>query len=243
MVGWRDYFKYDVISEARYMLVSIVEQNDYEIEACINGEYKVRALMFYKTPYMLSCSCGKYSHCAHEAAFYLYLERNLDFFKINSNDIPDLIDAANFEDIKCFLMDSMKHIPRLKKNFLEIFGQGIDERYYNIKLNSILESAYKVEQRYYYDYDLDGIYDDLVDFLKTDVVNVLKIGEYNFASELLCQIGEVLMLESSLDYESWDNLVEIFFEFSTPLKVSLHVNGVNHKRLSQIEEYFDKILY
>ena len=53
MVGWRDYFKYDVISEARYMLVSIVEQNDYEIEACINGEYKVRALMFYKTPYML----------------------------------------------------------------------------------------------------------------------------------------------------------------------------------------------
>lgn len=243
MGGWRDNFNTKQISEARKLDVKIIKSNKYEVVAKVDGDYVVETLLFYKSPYLLNCSCAKAQDCIHEAAMYLYFEKRLGMLKADNEEMSHILDKTRPEKLKKFMLNVMEKNEDIKTDFLELFGRDFDWMYYKFKLDGIFMDGYKYEVRTEDDYDLDKMRDDLIDFFKTDIVSVLHAGEINFASELMCKIGEILMLESALNYEAWDDIVAVFLEFSTPLKVSLEVYGINHDKLLEIEEYIDKILY
>ena len=72
---------------------------------------------------------------------------------------------------------------------------------------------------------MDLIENSLEDFLIYDISDILSAGEYDLACRLLSRIADVLNDEVASTYDSWDNLVDEFFEQVDVLSASIHLDA------------------
>lgn len=244
LIGWRNGFDYEMLLKAKNMYVEIISQNETEIIVEVAGRYDVSVLLFHGTPYIMKCNCDSMGNCIHEAAAYMFFEKNLDLFEnVSSKEIPSILQTATREELIDFLINESKSNQSLKYSISQVFGRNMDELRYSRKLKNIINEGRDFNSELEVIYDLDLIKDSIIVFFNHDLIRILRYGRYEFASELLCMVGDILMLEESLNYESWNDLAEAFVEFSTPLKVSLMICGLGKSNLIKVEEYINNILY
>ena len=237
MAGWRSYFKDDTLKKACNFNVEILNINDVEIKALVDDKYTVSTMLMFECPGIMNCNCSEKYQCVHEAALYLYLENHKDLLKNNHREIEDIITTIGDKKLKKFILKEIKSNNQLKDNFLNAFGNSVDFEYYKNKLSDIFEHGKGRDFDLHGIYDLDVIVNDLIDFIFEDIGNILNSGDHEFAYELLCPIGDLLIKDIYLSYNVWYDVAEEFMRVCSPLIFSLYLSEEKLTKLDSYENY------
>lgn len=152
MKGWELSFEEKSLDDAEMCEVEILHVEEDEIIAKVD-DFDVVVPIVFHSPYHVFCSCKSKYPCKHEAALIYYIEKHLELLKSSQSE-DDLISSIDENQLRDFLKNEMKQNPKLKKAFLDKFGQEsvIDKQYYIDKLDRVFRSG---EDRSFVDF---GIY-------------------------------------------------------------------------------------
>ena len=144
-----------------------------------------------------------------------------------------LISSIDENQLRDFLKDEMKQNPKLKKAFLDKFGQEdvIDKEYYIEKLDQVFCSG---EDRSFVDfgiYNIDMMEYALSEFMDNELPKILEMREHSFASSLVEKIAEVLGDDLAVNHDSWYDLAEDFMEYVYILEDSIYLTSDERKSL------------
>ena len=152
---------------------------------------------------------------------------------LNCQSEEDLISSIDENQLRDFLKDEMKQNPKLKKAFLDKFGQEdvIDKEYYIEKLDQVFRSG---EDRSFVDfgiYNIDMMEYALSEFMDNELPKILEMREHSFASSLVEKIAEVLGDDLAVNHDSWYDLAEDFMEYVYILEDSIYLTSDERKSL------------
>ena len=173
--------------------------------------YEVTTYISFQTTTQMSCRCDKNYSCEHEVAVRYYAEKHPEIFKKDEKVNINLIDS---EKLKNFIENEMEENPDFKRRFLEEFSKNpeIDRKKYYNHLYEIFE--YGKDKNY----DIAGVYNidimehALISFMNDEIVELLNIGEHDFACELLTEIAIILNDDLAMSYDSWYDVAEELVE-------------------------------
>ena len=232
MKAWEKMYDEDVLAQAMNIAedVKIVENDGVQIIAEIES-FKVTTYIQYNGPTHASCNCPKKGSCKHEAALIYYLINHPEIY-VQEMDLNEVMELVDEKSVKEFLLNEMESNEELKKRFLNEFQDSpIDKKHYEDKLTKVFKTGKGRDFKHHGIYDLDLMEDSLEDFLFHDIPEVLSAGEYDFACHLMCMIADVLNDEVASTYDSWDNLVDRFYENVHVLSTSIYLDYDKFKDL------------
>ena len=156
-----------------------------------------------------------------------------DFSHIEGRCIEEPLPWDYSAVIHTYLKDEMKQNPKLKKDFLDKFGQEdvIDKEYYIEKLDQVFRSG---EDRSFVDfgiYNIDMMEYALSEFMDNELPKILEMREHSFASSLVEKIAEVLGDDLAVNHDSWYDLAEDFMEYVYILEDSIYLTSDERKSL------------
>ena len=120
--------------------------------------------------------------------------------------------------------------------------KDIDKNFYLKKLSNIFSHGKEKDFELHGFYNFDLIASDLENFLNNDVANIINAKDYEFASELLCKIGDVLIKDVYLSFHSWYNVAQEFMSFCDPLTFSFYISDENLDKLISFEDYISNFI-
>jgi len=218
--------------------LSIKSNDGVQITAQVEG-YEVETFIQYAGPSYSSCTCPSQYPCRHEAALTYYLINHPEACR-KSPGVDEILNMANHDDLKDFLMNEFGTNPDLRERFIERFsGNPIDRDYYTSKLNEVLRNGEGRDFQYHGFHDLDMMRDDLYDFILTDISNVLSAKDHDFACGLLIRIAKLLNDEVISTFDSWDGLADRFMEQVDALSFSLYLDA---EKLDELYANIDHIM-
>ena len=225
MKAWEMMYDKDVLAEAMKLSedVKIAENDGVQIIAEIES-FKVTTYIQYNSPTHASCNCPKKGSCKHEAALIYYLINHLEIY-VQEMDLNEMVKLADENLLKKFLLTELESD---KEQFQD---SPIDKKHYENKLSKVFRTGKGRDFKHHGIYDLDLMEDSLEDFLFHDIPEVLSAGEYDFACHLMCMIADVLNDEVASTYDSWDNLVDRFYENVHVLSTSIYLDYDKFKDL------------
>lgn len=233
MKGWQLSFDEDSLDGAENCEVEILHVEDGEIIAKVDG-FEVVAPIVFHSPHHVFCSCKSEYACKHEAALIFYIEKHVELLK-GSKSEDDLISSIDENQLRDFLKNEMKQNPKLKKAFLDKFGQEsvIDKQYYIDKLDQVFRSG---EDRSFVDfgiYNIDMMEYALYDFINNELPKILEMREHSFACSLVEKIAEILGDDLAVGHDSWYGLVEDLMEYVYILEDSVYLTSNERKSLER----------
>ena len=233
MNGWELSFDVKSLDDAQKCEVEILNVEDREIIANVDG-FEVIAPIVFHSPHHVFCSCKSKYPCKHEAALINYIEKHAELLKCSQSE-DDLISSIDENQLREFLKNQMKQNPKLKKAFLDKFGQEdvIDKEYYLDKLDQVFRSG---EDRSFADfgiYDIDMMEYALSEFMDNELPKILGMREHSFACSLVEKIAEVLGDDLAVSHDSWYGLVEDFMEYVYILEDSIYLTSDERKSLER----------
>lgn len=212
MKGWELFYEGEVLNEALECNVEIFYSDEKEIIACVDG-FKIDCPIVFKTPHQISCTCDLKKPCKHEAALMYYLEKHLELLE-NTSEISKLINLADENQLRKFLISEINQNPELKNHILTEFGsEELDKEYYLNKLGKVFRSGEDRDFVYHEIYNLDMMALGLSEFMENEITKLLNAGEHSFAVELLEKIADLLSDDLSVSHDSWYDLAEEFMEY------------------------------
>lgn len=226
MKAWEMMYDQDVLAEAMKLSedVKIVENDGIQIIAEIES-FKVTTYIQYNSPTYASCNCPKKYQCKHEAALIYYLINHPEIY-VRELNLNEMVRLADENLLKKFLLTELESDKELKKRFLNEFKSSpIDKKHYDDKLSKVFRLGKGRDFKLHGIYDMDVMENSLEDFLIHDISDILSSGEYDLACRLLSRIADVLNDEVASTYDSWDNLVDEFFEQVDVLSSSIHLDA------------------
>ncbi|WP_149731985.1 hypothetical protein [Methanobrevibacter millerae] len=226
MDGWQYNIDEKTLREALDLEITEIENNGVEIIAKFNDNTEIMTPLLFDSPSHPFCNCNsKHYFCKHYAALMFYVEKHPELLK-SDDDIEDIISVASESNIKGFLKRELEVNPDLKKRFLDEFSKKskIDETHYSKKLRKIFRQGEGYNFEDHGMYDLDSMESDLYEFLREDITNILKAGEYDFAFELLLKIGKILNDEIASTSDSWYDLSEEYIQTIDALSQTIHLS-------------------
>lgn len=233
MKGWQLSFEEKSLDEAENCEVEITHIEDGEIIAKVD-DFEVIAPIVFHSPHYVSCNCKSEYTCKHEAALIFYIEKTPELLK-GSQSENDLISSIDENQLRDFLKNEMKQNPKLKKAFLDKFGQEsvIDKQYYIDKLNQVFCSG---EDRSFADfgiYNIDMMEYALYEFMNNELPKILGMREHSFACSLVEKIAEILGDDLAVCHDSWYGLVEDFMVYVYILEDSIYLTSDERKSLER----------
>lgn len=233
MKGWQLSFDEDSLDGAENCEVEILHVEDGEIIAKVDGFEVVAPIVFHSLHHVF-CSCKSEYTCKHEAALIFYIEKHVELLK-GSKSEDDLISSIDENQLRDFLKNEMKQNPKLKKAFLDKFGQEsvIDKQYYIDKLDQVFRSG---EDRSFVDfgiYNIDMMEYALYDFINNELPKILEMREHSFACSLVEKIAEILGDDLAVGHDSWYGLVEDLMEYVYILEDSVYLTSNERKSLER----------
>ena len=239
MKAWEKWYSDEVLDEAKKLenSVKIVSNDGVEIIGEVENR-RVTTYIQYNSPTHASCGCSKMS-CEHEAALVYYLISHPELY-LKNLDFEEIFDLASENDIKRFLLKEMESDEDLKNRFLNEFQPEsvIDKNYYRNKLSRVFEGGKGRDFDDHGFYELDMMEDDLEDFIVDDISDILSAGEYDFACELLCEIGELLNDDVMSTFDSWYNLADRFMEHVNVLSTSVYLDA---EKMDELNSKIDNV--
>lgn len=233
MKGWQLSFDEDSLDGAENCEVEILHVEDGEIIAKVDG-FEVVAPIVFHSPHHVFCSCKSEYTCKHEAALIFYIEKHVELLK-GSKSEDDLISSIDENQLRDFLKNEMKQNPKLKKAFLDKFGQEsvIDKQYYIDKLDQVFRSG---EDRSFVDfgiYNIDMMEYALYDFINNELPKILEMRAHSFACSLVEKIAEILGDDLAVGHDSWYGLVEDLMGYVYILEDSVYLTSNERKSLER----------
>ena len=233
MKGWQLSFDEKSLDEAENCEVEISNVEDSEIIAEVD-DFEVVAPIVFHSPYHVFCNCKSKYPCKHEAALIFYIEKHPELLKCSQSE-DNIISSIDENQIRDFLKNEMKQNPKLKKAFLDKFGQEsvIDKQYYIDKLNQVFRSG---EDRSFVDfgiYNIDMMEYALYEFMNNELPKILNMGEHSFACCLVEKIAEILGDDLAVSHDSWYGLVEDLMEYVYILEDSIYLTSNERKSLER----------
>ena len=230
MNGWELSFDRKSLDDAQKCEVEILNVEDREIIAKVDG-FEVVAPIVFHSPHHVFCSCKSKYPCKHEAALIYYIEKHSELLNCQSEE--DLISSIDENQLRDFLKNEMEQ--NLKKAFLDKFNpeEVIDKEYYIEKLNQVFRSG---EDRSFADfgiYNIDMMEYALSEFMDNELPKILGMREHSFACSLVEKIAEVLGDDLAVSHDSWYGLVEDFMEYVYILEDSIYLTSDERKSLER----------
>ena len=228
--AWEKMYESSDLDEALMLVdsVSVKSSDGAEIIAQVE-DFEVKTIVEYNSPSYLSCSCPSKYPCKHEASLVYYLERHPEMF-LKKPNFEEVFDMASMDDLKKFLLTEFEENPDMKKRFISQFA--MDKNYYLNKLGDVFKRGEGRDFQNHGIHDLDLMEDELYDFILDDIHDVLTLGEYDFACDLMIMIAKLLNDEMTADYDSWYNLVDRFLENVNALSFCIYLD------LQKLEELY-----
>ena len=208
------------------MEITEIENSGDEITARFDDDTEIMTPLSYDSPSHPFCNCNsKYYFCKHYASIMYYVEKHPEILK-SAADINDILSVVSEEKLKEFLLKEFENNSDLKNRFLDEFSKKskIDKNYYSKKLKKIFKQGEGPDFRYHEIYDLDRMESGLYEFLRDDIHNVLKAGEYEFAFELLLKIGPILNDEMATTSDCWYDLAEEYVQIIDLISQTIHLS-------------------
>lgn len=232
MKAWELMYRKEVLDEGKTLVddVKIISSDGVEIIGEIEG-FEVKTYIEYNSPSYASCSCPQMAPCKHEAAFIYYLEKHQDMCVCEFN-LKNLLDSIDSAGLKKFLLEEFERNDDLKNRFINEFTSQIDKNYYKNKLSGIFKKGKGRDFEYHGFYELKLMASDLNDFMMNDIYYILLVGEYDFACNLLCKIGDLLDDEMMSCQDSWYDLSDSFMQYVHILSNSIHLDSEKMKELN-----------
>ena len=230
MKGWQLSFEGKSLDDAQKCEVEISHVEDGEIIAKVDG-FEVVAPIVFHSPHHVFCSCKSKYSCKHEAALIYYIEKHSELLNCQSEE--NLISSIDENQLRDFLKDEMKQIPKLKKAFLDKFGQEdvIDKEYYIDKLDQVFRSGEDTSFVDFGIYNIDMMEYALSEFMDNELPKILEMREHSFACSLVEKIAEVLGDDLAVSHDSWYDLAEDFMEYVYILEDSIYLTSDERKSL------------
>lgn len=227
MKAWELMYDKEVLKEGKNIVddVKIINNDDDEIIGEIEG-FEVSTYIEYNSPSYVSCNCSKQMPCKHEASFIYHLEKYSDLF-VKKIGLKERLDLIQHKELKKFILNELENNNDFKTRFLEEFKLNslIDKDYYNNKLSIIFKQGESKDFEYHGIYNLELMESSLKDFLMEDINSILVAGEYDFACDLLCRIGDLLDNELMTSHDSWYDLSDSFMHYVHSLSNSIHLDS------------------
>ena len=227
MKAWELMYKDKVLSEAKKIVgdVNIIQNDGCEIVGEVEN-FKVTTYIEYNSPTYASCECPLQNPCKHDAALIYYLEMHPELINDDS-DFETMVNVIDESDLKRFLIDEFKSNSDLKNKFLKEFENTslINHDFYENKLNKLFESGKDRDFEYTGYYNLNFMKSGLNTFLNEDIEKIILAGEYDFACDLLCRIGDLLDEEIMSSYDSWYDLSDSFMKYVEILSTSIYLDS------------------
>ena len=233
MNGWELSFDGKSLDDAQKCEVEILNVEDREIIAKVDG-FEVVAPIVFHSPHHVFCSCKSKYPCKHEAALINYIEKHVELLKCIQSEV-DLISSIDENQLRDFLKNEMEQNPKLKKAFLDKFGQEdvIDKEYYIEKLNQVFRSGEDGSFADFGIYNIDMMEYALSEFMDNELPKILGMCEHSFACSLVEKIAEVLGDDLAVSHDSWYDLAEDFMEYVYILEDSIYLTSDERKSLER----------